>query len=152
MFTGPGRGEPLSLHEALDRLLEDGVLRRESVSPRAMGDSQSMPVNIFQTAERVVVYAPMPGLHPEDVEITVHGNLLRLRSVRRGHEERHELVRQEWTVGPYHRDVSLPEDVNAQTARATLDNGVVVVVFDRSGGDRPRRIPVRPSKPEEVNK
>ncbi|MEJ7655185.1 MAG: hypothetical protein WKH64_18535, partial [Chloroflexia bacterium] len=82
MFTGPGRGETLSLHEALDRLLEDGVLRRESVSPRAMGDSQSMPVNIFQTAERVVVYAPMPGLHPEDVEITVHGNLLRLRSVR----------------------------------------------------------------------
>ena len=147
MSFGRGYSESMPLREALNRLFEDSYIQQASQSrqpARARGDQgQMVPVNVFRSGDNVVVFAPMPGLQPVDVEITVAENVLSIRGVKRGHEERHDFLLHEWTVGPYYRDVELPQDVEVGSARASLDNGVLVVTFDRSERSKPRRIQIQ---------
>lgn len=143
MSFGSSFDDLLSLREAMNRLFEDSYVRptRGQAEPGKAG--QSIPVNIFHAGDNVVVFAPMPGLHAEDVEMSVSGNMLTIHGNKRGPgEERRQFLLHEWTVGPYHRVVELPEDVEAESARASLDNGVLVVTFNKSERNKPRRIPV----------
>jgi HSP20 family protein len=85
---------------------------------------QLVPVRVYQTAERVVVMAPMPGLGPEDVDgrhVVIHGD------ARGPHQDDVNLSIAEWAVGPYHRELDLPEGVDGVVTNATYGNGVLVL-------------------------
>lgn len=113
--------------------------------PSADPDAQPqfVPVNVFESADNLVVFVPMPGLQASDITLTLGADgVLSVRGKKRGHEERHRFLRHEWTVGPYEREVRLPDDLDPESARATLDNGVLVVSFNRAQGSMPHRIPI----------
>ena len=128
---------------------------------------QSVPVNLYRTADRVIVAAPMPGIEPEDVtvEVTASGRLI-LRSKPRGmlrdqlfdvqvtddrdgdgqvwtHEqwqEKKDVALNEWSVSGYYRELDLPAAVDAALGTVTYGNGVLVVVLPVTAGVRPGRI------------
>lgn len=143
MGFGRSYEEMMSLREAMNRLFEDSFIRPPRSQSPTTERVQSVPVNVFRSGDNVVVFAPMPGLQPEDVEIGVSNNVLTMMGHKRGHEERHELLQHEWTVGPYQRAVELPSEVDVDTARASLDNGVLVVTFNKSERNKPRRIQIQ---------
>jgi HSP20 family protein len=94
---------------------------------------QSVPVRIYQAAERITVAAPMPGLEPEDITVTVTGDGLVLRGEERGpRQHERDLFLVEWTIGPYYREVALPLPVNGTLANATYGNGVLVVTLPKA--------------------
>jgi HSP20 family protein len=100
---------------------------------------QKIPVKVYRTPERLTVAAPMPGLGPEDitVEVTADGYLVltgRLRAALRGEKE---LLADEWSVGPYHRNLALPAPVDGQAATVTYGNGVLVVALPIAAATRP---------------
>ena len=110
-----------------------------------MGLVQDIPINLFRTADRLSVAAPMPGMLPEDitVEVTPDNHLVLYGALRgipadiqlyhhpdpKGKvvEEQREMLRDEWTVGSYHREIELPNPVDGKLATATYGNGVLVV-------------------------
>lgn len=99
--------------------------------------SQS-PAKMYRSDERLTLAAPMPGLDPEDVkvevaqdEIVLHGDL---RGTLKGGKE---AVMDEWTPGPYHREVRLPEGVDGEMANLTCNNGVLVRVMPRAQQTKP---------------
>ena len=59
--------EAVSLREAMDRLFEDSY-----ISPRVAGHfgGRGVVANLFETADNFILQVPMPGVKPEDVEIT----------------------------------------------------------------------------------
>ena len=82
----------------------------------AQNDMQSVPVTMYRTADRLTVAAPMPGLQAEDiaVEVTVNGRLTVHGELRGVLKDDKEVVLEEWTVGPYHRELSLPAAVDGE--------------------------------------
>src|SRR2546422_11530224 len=103
---------------------------------------QSLPVKVYRTHDHLTVAAPMPGLEPEDilVEVTEQGQLI-LHGDRRGSlKEVKEVLLDEWNVGPYHRELVLPEPVDGEHANITYGNGVLVVAFLLSQEMQPARI------------
>jgi HSP20 family protein len=95
---------------------------------------QSIPVRVHETAERITIDTPMPGLAPEDITVTVTGDGVILRGQERGPRERpQDLFLLEWTVGPYYREVALPHLVNGRLASATYEAGVLVVSLPKAG-------------------
>src|SRR5438105_9888604 len=103
--------------------------RRATCSFRAVPPScggcekepSGLPVKMYQTAERLTVAAPMPGLEPADitVRITAEGTL-ELRGKRRGpRQDDMDLLLDEWSVGPYERTLSLPCHVDGELADVT---------------------------------
>ncbi len=85
---------------------------------------QSLPVKLYRMHDHLTVAAPMPGLEPEDilVEVTEQGQLI-LHGDRRGSlKEVKEVLLDEWNVGPYHRELILPEPVDGEHANITYGN------------------------------
>lgn len=91
----------------------------------------TVPVNIYRGVRRLMVATRLPGLEPQDIRLAVDGKRFSIEGVLRGvgQEQRPGYVQREWTVGPYQREIELPEPVDATRANATYDNGVLVVMF-----------------------
>src|SRR5438067_7790073 len=90
---------------------------------------QPIPVKIYRTHDHLTVAAPMPGLEPEDilVEVTEQGQLIIHADLRGTLKEAKEVLLHEWSVGGYHRELSLSEPVDGEHANVTYGNGVLVI-------------------------
>lgn len=94
-------------------------------------DAQILPVKVYESADRLTVAAPMPGLEPDNICIEVTpGNQLVLYGSARGSLKDEKLVHaDEWNPGPYCRELTLPSPVDGSLANLTYRNGILVVVL-----------------------
>lgn len=94
-------------------------------------EPQGIPAKVYRTDERVMVAAPMPGLEPDNITVQVEsGPSLTLHGALRGTlKDDKEVLLDEWTPGPYHRELALPAEVDGERANMTYNNGVLVVVL-----------------------
>jgi HSP20 family protein len=89
---------------------------------------QTVPVQIHETDDHIVLTAPMPGLEPLDISVTVDGDRVTIRGDHRGSRlGRSVILVSEWTVGPYRRETTIPHSVNGRLTKATYGNGVLVL-------------------------
>jgi HSP20 family protein len=89
---------------------------------------QTIPVQMHQTSDLLVLAAPMPELEPADITVAISGDRLIVCGEYRG--SRHaqpEALLSEWTIGPYYREVTLPQPVHGDLTNATYGNGVLVL-------------------------
>lgn len=108
-------------------------------------NGQFLPVRVYRSAGRIMVAAPMPGLEPQDIHVTVECDRVTIRGRQRGPRQHAiDLVLAEWTVGPYHRELQLVERVAAELVNATYDNGVLVLAMPTlQDGQPPSRAEIR---------
>ena len=89
---------------------------------------QTVPLQVHQADERLVLAAPMPGLEPQDISVIISGTRATIRGEYRGsRQDQPEILISEWTVGPYYREVVLPQPVDGALTNATYGNGVLVL-------------------------
>jgi len=88
-------------------------------------EPQPVPVNVYETSSALVVLAPLVGVMPDDVQVTLTAGRLVIEAEERSPSTKEYLV-QEWTPGPYHRTVDVP-DTYGRLSTATLTNGQLVV-------------------------
>jgi HSP20 family molecular chaperone IbpA len=96
-------------------------------------EPQTVPVNVYETSSALVVMAPLVGVMPDDVLVTLDAGELVIEAEERSPATKEFLV-QEWTPGPYHRSVDVPSGYG-RLATATLTNGQLVVRL--TGEDAP---------------
>ncbi|HEX4998361.1 MAG TPA: Hsp20/alpha crystallin family protein [Terriglobia bacterium] len=89
-----------------------------------------VPVRVYRSENQWGVAAPVPGLEPEDIKVVIDGRSVTIDGKERGPRQ-HDLalIRSEWTVGPYHRKVTLPDKVDGSLANATYGNGILVLTL-----------------------
>ncbi|MFC4358101.1 Hsp20/alpha crystallin family protein [Halobium salinum] len=128
----PDRKNPFEdLDDLFDRLtrgLEDAGMA---------GGATDVAVDVSETAEDVVVAADLPGYDREDVNVTVANRRLtveaeRERSSESGDERYHRRERSHRRV---RRTVTLPTDVEEESASATYENGVLTVTLPKEVPD-----------------
>jgi HSP20 family protein len=92
---------------------------------------QSVPIKMYRTSDRLTIAAPMPGIQPKDLLITITDqNSIILQGEIRGvlkDLKGKELLQDEWSAGGYYREISLPSAVDGVRANVTYGNGVLVV-------------------------
>jgi len=110
---------------------------------------QQVPVKLYRTDDLVTVAAPMPGLEAENIAVDVMGDgRLVLRGQLRGAlKDVKELLVDEWSVGPYYREVELPCPVDGEAATVTYGNGVLVVALPVAAENRPAQLSLEPTAP-----
>jgi HSP20 family protein len=131
----------MSLREAMDRLFDDAFTRPISVS----GVSGMPAIDMYQTKDDVVVKATLPGLNPEDVDITVTGETLTLRGEFKQEDEQKESnyhIREQ-RYGSFERSVLLPTDVEANKAKADFDNGILTITMPIAEAVKPKSISIK---------
>lgn len=95
---------------------------------------QVVPVRVYQTGERVMVTAPLPGLEPEEIAVRIDGRRIVIHGERGPHTDSVFLTTNEWAAGPYHRELDVPEPVDGVTTDATYRNGVLVLSMPKATG------------------
>jgi HSP20 family protein len=96
--------------------------------PERMTAGKGLPVRIYQTRDRIMLAAPMPGLEPGNISVHITDDQITIHGEERApHQHERDLVLAEWSIGPYHRMVTLPQPINGILTNATYGNGVLVV-------------------------
>ncbi len=135
----------LSLREAMDRLFEESMVRR----PRGLEGRQGLvavPVDMYETEEGIVVKSDLPGLKPEDVDVSITENTLTIKGEFETEEEteRENVHLRERRYGSFQRSVVLPKRVDAEEAEAEFEDGVLRVTLPTVEEERPKQIRVEP--------
>jgi HSP20 family protein len=95
--------------------------------------TKQLPVRIYQSENQFALAAPVAGLEPGDITITIEGRRVTIQGKQRGpHQHDLDLLKAEWSIGPYHRDILLPENVDGSLANATYGNGVLVLTMPKA--------------------
>lgn len=139
-------GELVSLRQAMDRLFEDSFVRPRGWGfPTEMGTS--LPLDVTNTTDALVVEAALPGIRPEDVDITVEDGTLTIHAESRDErqETQGETLINEIRRGSMSRTVTLPTGLEADKATATFENGVLRLTFPRAEAVKPRQIRISPT-------
>jgi HSP20 family protein len=136
--------ELMTLRQAMDRLFDDTVFR--PVNGYSGGDVSRLPLDVRSTPDALLVEAELPGVKPEDVEITVENGTLTIRAedrTERTDEQGDWLVR-EISRGTLMRTVTLPTGLEADQAEATFEHGVLSLRIPKAEQVKPRQIHIRP--------
>jgi HSP20 family molecular chaperone IbpA len=107
-----------------ERVSHEEVTEATAATGRAM-HPQSVPVNVYEAPEALVVIAPFPAVTPDDVTIELRPGTLRLSARLRSSGPR-EYRLHEWEYGGYEREIDLPEGYGSDL-EASLTNGQLVV-------------------------
>jgi HSP20 family protein len=123
---------------------KQALLNRMFHAPAYGGALEVPALNIWTSQDSAVVTAEIPGLAPEDVDISVLNETLSLRGSRQEEtlEEDAKWHRRERAFGEFARTIQLPFRIDADKVEATFANGVLEIKLPRSEQDKPRKITV----------
>lgn len=131
----------VSLREAMDRLLEDSFI------PRAGFGTRGVASNLHETADNFILQVPMPGVKPENVEITAQQDSLNLKWQTSVNVP--ENATTHWSgfaAGEYQQSFMLPAPIDADKADARYENGILILTLPKAERARTRTLKITTTK------
>ena len=140
--------EMVSLRDAVNRLFEDSFIRPGVWPMPFEGTALSLPTDMIETKDNVIVKMSAPGVKPEDIDISVAGDTLTLKGETKSEEKFEEgnYIRKERRFGSFQRTLSLPASVASDKAKAEFENGVLTLTLPKAEEARPKSIKVTMKK------
>ena len=144
---GTPMGELLSLRQAMDRLFEESFVRPRGYLGIEGQGGHGMPLDVYATRDALVVEAALPGVKPDDVDITLTGDTLTISatSAEERSSEDQGVLYQEIRRGAVSRSLTLPENLKADQAAASFENGILRLQIPRAEEAKPRQIRISPT-------
>jgi HSP20 family protein len=136
-------GDLVSLRSAVDRLLEESFIHPFGILE---GLAASLPaVDMYETGDTIVVKAALPGVKPENVEITTVGNTLTIKgeTKEKAENKQGDYFYQEHHYGSFCRSFTLPTDIKADKAQAEFENGVLTLTLPKAEEAKRKFIKIR---------
>ena len=97
-------------------------------------DEGQLSVDVFQTADSVIIKSTIAGVRPEDIDISINNDMITIRGQRQNEEDvaEDDYFYQECYWGAFSRSIILPVEVKAEEVDATLKNGVLTVSLPKA--------------------
>ena len=120
------------------------LLQRDDDTSRVVGGDWAPAVDIKEEDNRYVIRADIPGVKPENIEVTMENGVLTIRGERKFEEteEKENFRRIERSHGIFYRRFSLPDNTDAEAVQASGKDGVIEVIIQKTAEKQPKRIEV----------
>ena len=136
--------EMVTLRDATDRLLRDSLVRpRRAWENHPLDRAVRLPLDVYTTADEIVLVASLPGLTPDEVDIAIEGDLLTIRGELRPPLENVAYLFQERPYGAFSRALTLNVPVDAGKAEAVFENGVLTLTLPKAEETKPKVIKIK---------
>ncbi len=134
------------LKREMDRLWTE-FFGRESL-PETLNTEWVPALDISETKDTVIVRADVPGINPEDLEITISGNVLTIKGEKKQEKEEkgENFYRVERSYGSFVRSVQIPTEIDADKIEASYKNGVLKIILPKKEEAKGKQIPVKIEK------
>lgn len=131
-----------AMQEEMNHLL-DLAWNRESGEELTEGIWQP-PVDIYESAEAVVIKAEVPDLEQKDIEVRIENNTLILRGERKQNTDikKENYHRVERYYGTFQRSFTLPQSIDQDRVQASCERGVLTIVLPKTAENKPKQIKV----------
>ena len=146
---------PLTMRDAMDRLLDDGFPPAWRMD--LFGIGRRFPVDVYEDKLNYVIEASLPGVKPEDLKVTATGSTITIRATT-GDDEKLEkqengakatdskkpdtYVQRERYTGEMMRVIDLPESINADKITASYRHGVLTLDVPKAGESQTKKIDI----------
>ena len=155
----PVTSDFVSLRDVFDRFMTDVVSSgpsRQAWSAAVNGATRfALPVDVYATANEVVIIAAVPGLEASDIEITIDKNTVTLRGKIANVAQAEQTEGATWYLhelprGEFSRSLTVPVDIDSASAEAVFHNGVLNLRLPVAETAKPRKIQVHTAAPEAI--
>jgi len=107
--------------------------------------SWNLALDVAETPEEFTVKVSLPGIKPEDLDVTFSENTLTIKGEIRAEEEKEEARYhlRERRYGSFARTLTLPRGINSENIQASFDNGVLTLHLPKSEEVKPKKIAIQ---------
>jgi HSP20 family protein len=161
MFTSP-IGEFVNLRQAMDQLFQDSFAAPWrtlwSRAGNGVGNGTAyypLPLDVYATPDEVVIVAAVPGMQPQDLDITFNQGTVVLSGKVANVAESEQGKNATWYThelwhGSFRRAVTLPYEIDADHASATWEHGIVRITLPKAETAKPKKIAINVSQKTEA--
>ena len=134
--------EMTPLREAMNRLMEESIVREP------FGNKRNLPLDIYETPDNLDIVAALPGVSPNDLNVTATGDTVTIKAKIPSETELKESREWTWYLheiphGEFSRTIDLPVEVNPQQAKATFQDGVLKLMLPKVEAARQHRLQIQ---------
>ncbi len=133
----------ITMRQAVDRMLDETFAR--GAESRGTG-AWLLPMDATITQDAIVITADVPGLTPEEIDITLEGETLTIRGeIKRTETENRKVVLLERPTGKFERTLSINTPIDTEKVEAEFKNGVLTLTLPKAEALKPRQIQIKKS-------
>ena len=105
-------------------------------------------LDVAENEDGFEVKAVLPGINPDDLEVTFRNNTLTIRGESTQDEEKEDTRYhlRERRYGSFTRSVTIPTNINAEDIEASYDAGILTLRLPKTEDVKPKRIPIHAGK------
>ncbi|OGZ55603.1 MAG: hypothetical protein A3H64_01910 [Candidatus Ryanbacteria bacterium RIFCSPLOWO2_02_FULL_45_11c] len=117
----------------------------ENVSEEKTTEEGQLTVDVYQTPTHIVVQAPMAGVKPEDVDVSINNDMITIRGKRHQKNEMggDDYYYRELFWGPFSRSVLMPDEVDSNRTEASFKNGLLTVKMPKVNKDGVHQVKIQ---------
>ena len=140
-------GDMRRMQESMDHLWR-GLYPQDKEAADTTAGRWPAPLDVMDRGDKFVVEASLPGVTPEDIEVSIEGNVLSIKGAGKSEEEhnRGEHIIRERRTGSFHRSLRLPNTVDTDRAEPHYENGVLTITLPKADAGRVRQVKVTTGK------
>jgi HSP20 family protein len=112
------------------------------------GENWAIPLDVVQEGDNIVVKASVPGVNPEDIDISVENDVLTIKGQTKEERKQQEgnYLMRERRAGSFYRALRLPDTLDSDQAQPHYENGVLSITFPRMESKRAKRLHITSSQ------
>ena len=114
---------------------------------------RAIPMEAYRRGDQFLIHLDLPGVSPDDVDLTLERNVVAIRAERRSpRQEGDEVLIDERPQGTFTRQLFLGENLDAERLNASYELGVLTITIPVAEQAKPRRVQItaQPSQPQPV--
>lgn len=134
-------GRLMSWPDIVRHMFESSLVRPSLLEPFG----PDLALDMYETGDSVVVKVAVPGVKPDEIEVSVVGDTLTIRGETKVEEdvEEQSYIRRERRYGKFSRTITLPTRLETDKAEAEFENGILVLTLPKAEEVKPKSIQVK---------
>jgi HSP20 family protein len=143
--------EMMSMRSQMDRVLNDWLTTAGGWREGESGGMHHLLLDVSESDEAYNVCASIPGIKPEDLNISVQNNTLTIQGETKQEQDREgeQWHLRERRYGQFQRTITLPTNIEPDQIGAEYTDGVLTLTLPKSRESMPRKINVRSGSRQE---
>jgi len=141
--------EDFNLNQENFGIIEAGSKARKikiDSQKKILGEEEEgrLTVDVYQTDDEIVIVAPVAGVSPDDIDISLSGDMITIKGKREMNPKENEVdyLYQECFWGSFSRTIILPSEIDPEKVKATLKEGILKIHLPKVKKEKVKKIKI----------
>lgn len=125
--------------------IEAGLTASKNISKGKQSDEEGqLTVDVYQADDEIVIKSTIAGVTADDIDVSITNEMVTIKG-RREHDEKIKIsdyYYQELYWGSFSRSIILPEEIDADNAKASMKNGVLTLRLPKLAKSKTRKMKI----------